>query len=352
MTRTHSAGPEHTILKPAWRRLLVVCETHDARVARPSLDLISEARSLVDRFSGFSDVAAVTFEATDDAAETFGSWGAATVYQCTAASGLADSLLASGAPADVIRRICPALIVCAHTQWGSEVAPRLSVALDAPLISRCVEVTRVSDKGASVLQSIQNGRLHRECSVSGERPYIFSWDVDSLGHSQPREEGAAAVIEVPVTMQSESDTVRSVRIVEGDPHSMPLEEADRVLAIGRGMNPEDLPLLKDFAGEIKASLGGTRPVIDAGSLPFARQIGQTGTRVAPSLLLAWGISGAQEFTVGIEHAESIICVNKDAHARMFMLSDLGLVGDGKSVLRHVMELLAGVEQDGSSEEAP
>jgi electron transfer flavoprotein alpha subunit len=120
---------------------------------------------------------------------------------------------------------------------------------------------------------------------------------------------------------------------------MSLEEADRIVAFGRGMHPEDLPLLQELADSLRASMGGTRPVIDAGLLPFERQIGQTGVSVSPKLLMAWGISGANEFTVGVEEAETILSINTDPQARMFMLSDLGLVGDGKTILRALLELL-------------
>ena len=352
MTRKQASNPEPLIPDREPKRLLVVCETLDARAARPSLALVSDARSMVDRFTAFHDVAAVTLEELEDAGKTFGSCGAGTVYQCPVASRFLDPHLAARVLARVIRQISPALILCAHTQWGSEIAPRLSVELGAPLISQCVSVTQASDNGLAVLQSIQNGRLHRECSVSGGGPIIISWDLNSLGRYEARAGAAASVVAMPAEMPSGSDTVRSLRIVEGDPHSMPLDESDRILAIGRGMNPEDLPVLRELAGEIRASMGGTRPVIDAGSLPFERQIGQTGITVAPSLLLAWGISGAHEFTVGIEDAETIICVNKDAQARMFMLSDLGLVGDGKTILGHVMEMLAAAQRDVTREDAP
>jgi electron transfer flavoprotein alpha subunit len=352
MTLEVSHSPERTSESQGQRRLLVICEVRDGRAARPSLDLVSEARSMVDLFPGFNDVDAVVFEKMEDAGDTFGSCGAGTVYHFPTAPRFLDPYLAARALAPVIRELSPALILCAHTQWGSEIAPRLSVELDAPLISQCVGVTRVSDTGFSALQSIQNGHLHRQCSVDREGPIIISWDPDSLGRHEARESRSALVVKVTAATPSGSDSVRSMRIVEGDPHSMPLGEADRILAIGRGMDPADLPVLRELAGKIKASLGGTRPVIDAGSLSFERQIGQTGTTVAPSLLLAWGISGAHEFTVGIQDAETIICVNKDDQASMFLLSDLGLVGDGKTILRHVMEVLAGSDQDGSSEETP
>jgi electron transfer flavoprotein alpha subunit len=333
------------------KRLLVICEIRDGRPIRPSLDLVSEARSMMDRFPGFDDVDALIFGKLEDPGRTFGSCGAGTVYQCPASAGFIDPHQAVGALGPFLRQLSPALILCAHTPWGSEIAPRLSVELGAALISRCVGVLEASDESLSALQSVQNGRLHRECSAGGGGPFIVSWQPESLGRYEAREGVSAHVVDVAAAAASRSEAVRSIRIVEGDPASMPLDQADRILAVGRGMDPEDLPALRELAGEIKASIGGTRPVIDAGSLPFERQIGQTGVTVAPSLLLAWGISGANEFTVGIEDAETIVCVNKDAQAPMFMLSDLGLVGDGKKILRRVIEVLASTEPDASSEEA-
>jgi electron transfer flavoprotein alpha subunit len=322
------------------KKLLVICETRDGRVVTASLDLVSEARSMVELFPTFDDVDAMVFEKMKETGDTLGSCGAGTVYHSPTDSPFLSPYLAARTLAPFILALTPALILCAHTPWGSEFAPRLSVEVDAPLISQCVGVTRVSDTGVSAIQSTQNGLLHCECSVEREGPIIVSWDTDSLGRHRTREGASALVVEVPAATLPGLDWVASVRIIEGDPDSIPLGEADRILAIGRGMTHEDLPVLQELAGKIKASIGGTRPVIDSGSLPLERQIGQTGLTVAPSLLLAWGISGAQEFTVGIEDAETIICVNKDAQARMFMLSDLGLVGDGKDVLRRVMELLA------------
>jgi electron transfer flavoprotein alpha subunit len=174
---------------------------------------------------------------------------------------------------------------------------------------------------------------------------IISWNPEALGRHEREEDSSAEVVELPRVSIPESAGVRSIRVVEGDPETMSLEEADRVLAFGRGMDCEDLPALQELAREMRAAIGGTRPVIDAGLLPFERQIGQTGATVAPRLLLAWGISGANEFTVGIEHAQVIVAVNKDAQARIFGSSDLGLVGDGKAVLRQVLNQLRAQDRD-------
>jgi electron transfer flavoprotein alpha subunit len=215
----------------------------------------------------------------------------------------------------------------------------VAVRLQAPLISNCVAVDWPTDRGIAAVQAIQGGRLSRECSVPDEGLAIVSWRPEALGRFERREDASAEVVDLSPVSVSDSIGVRSVRVIEGDPETMSLEEADRVLAFGRGMDPEDLSGLQELAREMKASMGGTRPVVDADLLPFERQIGQTGVTVSPRVLLAWGISGAHEFTVGMEGAQIIIAVNTDAQARIFSFSDLGLVGDGKTVLREVLNQL-------------
>jgi electron transfer flavoprotein alpha subunit len=339
MSIRRSPDSEHSPENRARGKLLVICETWDGRAIKPSLEMVGEARVLASRLPGCAEIDAVVCGDMEEPGSILGSFGVDAVYLCTAPLGTYNPSMFVEALETFVRQHAPFLILCAHTLWGAEIVSRLAVELEAPLVSNCVEVLDISYEGLSALQSVQDGRLHRECSFAWRGPAIISWNPDSLGPCGVHEGRSASVEELALACLSQSDSVRSVRLVEGDVHSMPLEESDRILAFGRGMDPEDLPDLRELASELKASVGGTRPVIDAGLLPFERQIGQTGLCVSPKLLMAWGISGANEFTVGIEAAESIISVNTDPRARMFMFSNLGLVGDGKTILRLLLELL-------------
>jgi electron transfer flavoprotein alpha subunit len=90
---------------------------------------------------------------------------------------------------------------------------------------------------------------------------------------------------------------------------------------------------------LEGTIGGTRPVIDWGTLPYERQIGQTGKTVSPALLFSCGISGANEHTAGIEKAKQVIAINKDPRARIFRFADLGIIGDLHEILPHLIERL-------------
>ena len=118
-----------------------------------------------------------------------------------------------------------------------------------------------------------------------------------------------------------------------------LEEASVVIAGGRGLGEAgNFKLLDDLAAVIgNAAVGATRAVVDAGWVPYAYQIGQTGATVKPGIYLAFGISGATQHVVGMKGANKIVAVNKDEDAPIFSFADVGVVGDALKVLPQLIE---------------
>jgi electron transfer flavoprotein alpha subunit len=108
---------------------------------------------------------------------------------------------------------------------------------------------------------------------------------------------------------------------------------------GRGVGKGAFEMVHQLADALNGSVGGTRPIIDWGILPFERQIGQTGIEVSPSLLMTLGISGANEFTSGIEDSKLVIAINTDRKARVFKFADLGIIGDLHKIIPLLIERL-------------
>jgi electron transfer flavoprotein alpha subunit len=132
-----------------------------------------------------------------------------------------------------------------------------------------------------------------------------------------------------------------VEILPADPATIDLEEAPRIVAAGIGLAEEEHFLtLGRVAAMLGASIGATRPVVDAGWTDFARQIGTTGALIDPALYIAVAISGAVQHTSGLGAPEHIVSINTDASCPMMQLADLAVVADGPATLAALERLLA------------
>jgi electron transfer flavoprotein alpha subunit len=134
----------------------------------------------------------------------------------------------------------------------------------------------------------------------------------------------AATVERPLELPVVAVT-GSVAEVGDD---IPIEEARIIVAGGRGIGgPDGFGLVRELAAALGGAVGASRAAVDAGWIPFAQQIGQTGKIVKPQLYLALGISGAIQHKVGMQTAETIVAVNRDPDAPIAEFADLFVIGD-------------------------
>ena len=228
----------------------------------------------------------------------------------------------------------PWALLAPGTAWGRHVTSRLAARLGAGLIGDAVGIERRDDRLVA-LKPAFGGRLVAEVTCSSPiqmatvRPGV-------LPLPEPR---GPRRIEVE---HLRGDVRGRVRVLERwrDDDADLLANADVVVGVGVGVDPEDLPLVRQCAEDLGAELCATRKVTDAGWMPRARQVGITGHSIAPRLYIAIGISGRFNHTIGVRQAGTIVGVNTDPDCELWEGCDIGLVADWREALPALVERLA------------
>ncbi len=234
----------------------------------------------------------------------------------------------------------PDMILTAHTPEMADLCPRLAALLDTTLVTRAADLRIDPDGRPFVVRPVSNGHLFEEIHFDHPGPIIVSFLPSVLSTPDPEAGKPVEIFLAALDVSPDHLKTRTVRIIDAAPQDLDLEEAEIIVSGGRGVGRgKSFEIVHELAGLLGGSVAGTRPVIDWQTLPFDRQIGQTGKTVAPRLIFACGISGANEFTAGMERAQLVVAINRDPRARIFRFADLGVVGDVHEVLPLLIERL-------------
>ncbi len=299
---------------------LVFLEHHDGMIQKGALGVLARTLALG------GDVAGVLVgHGVADLAAAAGSFGATKVYVVDAPAFEAplpqprvDALQA------VVAASGAENILFAASVLAADVAAGLSARLDAGLNWDVTDF------------AVEGGQLVARRPALGDTVLVtVGWTTTPRialvrsGSFEPVETGGSATVhDVAVTVQDFSTGARMVEQAHEQASGPSIEDADVIVAGGRGLGtPDGFRLAEDLAAALGGAVAATRAVVDAGWYPYATQVGQTGKSVSPKLYLALGISGAIQHKVGMQNSGTIVAINKDPNAPIFDFADFGIVGD-------------------------
>jgi electron transfer flavoprotein alpha subunit len=215
------------------------------------------------------------------------------------------------------------ILILSNTALGKDLAPHLSVKLDAACVVDCIGIS-VSGNDIICIRPIYAGKalidvkLLSNKKVMTIRPNVFKAIAEE--NSSPAE-----VVVKDVTSVNLKSKVIEFKKSEG---KLDVSEADIIVSGGRGIKgPENFHLIEELAETLNAAVGASRAVVDAGWRPHSEQVGQTGKTVSPTLYIACGISGAIQHLAGMSSSKFIVAINKDKDAPIFNVADYGITGD-------------------------
>jgi len=231
------------------------------------------------------------------------------------------------------------VIVLPASPDGRDLAPRLAVRLGRPLAAGVLRLG-----GGSYVLPLAGHRSQVEIAYRGPLVATIEPGARAYPDGPPRRAAVRSVAALPGAVPD----AEVLEVLPADPETIDLSEAERIVAGGIGLGLEEhFQTLWRVARLLRASVGATRPAVDAGWTGFSRQIGTTGALVNPALYVAVGISGAVQHTSGLGNPAHIITVNTDASCPMMQLADLAVVADGPATLAE-MERLLGEEAPGEA----
>ena len=277
------------------------------------------------------DVTIVSFGSIDGAA-SLGIFGANKVLVDTSIE-VADDQQLTRLVASAFELENPEIIVFSHDLVAKSIAPRLSVRLNAGLISGAIALPDLSN-GFKCKVNVFSGKAFGLVSVSTPVK-IISLLPNSI---QPEELGTeASVVVFDGKVGQPAFKIIETKKPEGN---IPLPEAELVVSAGRGLKgPENWGIVEDLARSLGAATACSRPVADIGWRPHHEHVGQTGVAIRPNLYIAAGISGAIQHLAGVNGSKVIVVINSDAEAPFFKAADYGVVGDVFEVLPRLTQAI-------------
>jgi electron transfer flavoprotein alpha subunit len=317
----------------ALNKVWVFAEAADGKVTSATLELLTEARK-----SGATVEAVYSGTDADAIAGQLGEYGATKVYAIDPGDTLPGVAAAAGL-AQLVREQSPDLLLVAQSYDGRDAIGRLSAKLDRPVLTNGMSMSFEGD-GVTVGTAIFGGMTLVDAKFTGEGPYLAAIRPKSFA-AEPGGGGAAEVVNVGSVDAGRAGEAKVLERHVEEQQGPKLEDAQVVVSGGRGLGSAENyePYVEALAKQLKGAWGASRAIVDAGWVPYALQVGQTGKTVKPKVYIALGISGATQHLVGMKNSDNIIAVNKDSEAPIFSVADLGIVGDVNKVVPALLEAL-------------
>ncbi len=322
-----------TAKKNVNREIWVFCQYDKDGLLSVTLELLGEAKRLAETMAPCGKVAAVILGSrTDSVKEECRHYDVDKIY---AAESPFLEKYATDSYAKVIAKTIscyqPEIFLFGATFLGRDLAPRVAAMVDTGLTADGISMEMKEDVlyitkpafGERLLATIVCKEMRPQMATV--RPGIMK---KALRAKEAKTPAQIQTIDLTQIVDIPKSNIRHIQYKQMPDVHKKLAAADCVVCGGLGLgNKEGLSLVQQLADKIGGAVGVTRQLVDAGWAGKEMQVGQTGTTIAPKLLITCGVSGALQFTAGVEQSQVIVAINTDPHAPIFDIAHYCIVGD-------------------------
>ena len=301
-------------------KVLVVAETKNGELKKPTLELLSLAKSM-----NLQAESVLIGKEVSSQADLLAGYGSGKVYVADDAGlEIYNTSKYTSLVADAVGQSGATQVWITSSETGRDLTPRVAARMGVGALSDVTEL-EIDGDNITATRPCMATKLVQQCRFTKDGLRVISIRAGAYEAEETSPETADTVsLSIP-----EGDSrveVRDIQVEESN--EIELNEASIVVSVGRGTGgTEGCDFVKPLAGEMGAAFGASRAVCDAGWMPHKHQVGQTGTVVSPDFYFAFGISGAIQHLAGMSGSKVIVAINKDAEAPIFKVADYGIVGD-------------------------
>ena len=241
----------------------------------------------------------------------------------------------------IIKEFDPEIVLYGATSIGRDLAPRVSARVHTGLTADCTKLEIAEDtKLLNMTRPAFGGNIMATIVCKNHRPQMATVRPGVMAALAADTVRKGEVVPFKVEFTPADMNIEIIEEVKETKKIVDVTELKVLVSGGRGIgSPEFFNTLKELADLLGGEVAASRAVVDAGWIGKEYQVGQTGKTVRPNLYIACGISGAIQHVAGMESSEVVISINKNDGAAIFDVSDLGIVGDVKTIIPKLIEAL-------------
>lgn len=332
--------------KDSYKGVWVYIEQHDGQARGVGIELLGQARMLADQMK--QEVAAVVIgDKVEQLAGEMFAYGADKVYLIEGheySHFTTDAYTA--AMTDLIQTYKPSVILMGATNDGRDLGPRVACRVQTGLTADCTGLSIDEETGlVAWTRPAFGGNIMATILCPDHRPQMGTVRPKVFKKPEADAPRTGEIVRVASKVKAEDIRTKLVDVIRVCTASCNLEEAEIIVAGGRGMcKPENFALVEELADVLGGAVGASRAAVDAGWKQALHQVGQTGKTVGPKIYFAFGISGAIQHLAGMSSSDIVIAINKDPDAPIFKMADYGIVGDAMEVLPVLIEEFKKIKQ--------
>lgn len=324
-----------------YRGIWVYLEVKDGNIAPVSLELLGAGRQLADKRK--TELAGVLIgSGVKQLASTAFTYGADVVYVYD------DPIFTYYRTEPYMRALLdccdkhkPEVLLYGATPTGKDLASAIATDLPTGLTADTTILDIEEDTGLLLAsRPAFGGNIMATILCKKYRPQMATVRPKVMKALPPDPSRTGKIVEEHIELREEEMRTKVLEIVREATKKARIDEADIIVAGGKGMgSKEGFQLIHQLAEVLGGAVGASRDVVEAGWIDHHHQVGQTGVTVTPKIYFAIGISGAIQHVVGMQNSDLIIAINKDPNAPIFQSCHYGIVGDAFEIVPLLIERL-------------